>query len=120
MLYSANRMPIVFVIARDWPLRVMVRAQLSARGIQAIGMTEAADAGARVAAGEIPSAVVMESASEADPGLESLARRVPFVVVASRSTADCWPKAAARVLHRPVRVGEVVNAVLDVLRGQHA
>lgn len=113
-------MPIVFVIARDWPLRVMVRAELRARSVHAIGMSTAAEAGAHVAAGEVPSVVVMESSSEVDPGLESLARRVPFVVVASRSTSDSWPKAATRVLHRPVRVGEVARAVLTLLRGRQA
>ncbi|HEV2388877.1 MAG TPA: hypothetical protein VGS20_16670 [Candidatus Acidoferrales bacterium] len=113
-------MPIVFVIARDWPLRAMVRAELRERGIQAVGMTSGIEAGIRVAAGEVPSAVVIESSAEVDPGLASLAQRVPFVVVASNDPAQTWPKPAARVLHRPVRVAEVVKAVLELLRIRQA
>lgn len=113
-------MPTVFVIARDWPLRVMVRAELLEKGIDAIGMQIAAEAGSRIAAGVLPSVVVLEASGELDPGLESLARRVPFVVVASRIDSDRWPGAAARVLERPVRIAEVVGAVLDLLQGRPA
>jgi DNA-binding response OmpR family regulator len=113
-------MPFVFILARDWPLRVLLRAELRERGIQAIGMQSAAEAGTRIASGDLPSVVVLEASERIEPGLESLARRVPFVVVASGADQDAWPAAAARVLHRPVRIAEVVAAVLDLLRGQPA
>jgi hypothetical protein len=111
-------MPTVFIIARDWPLRAMVRAELLEKGIDAIGMQTAAEAGSRIAMGALPSVVVLEASRELDPGLQSLARRVPFVVVASGIDSDQWPAAAARVLRRPVRIAEVVGAVLDLLQGR--
>jgi hypothetical protein len=98
----------------------LLRAELRERGIQAIGMQSAAEAGTRIASGDLPSVVVLEASERIEPGLESLARRVPFVVVASGADQDAWPAAAARVLHRPVRIAEVVAAVLDLLRGQPA
>lgn len=113
-------MPTVFIIARDWPLRAMVRAELLEQGVNAMAMQIAAEAGARIAAGVLPSAVVLEASGEIDPGLESLSRRVPFVVVASGFDSDVWPDSAARVLRRPVRVAEVVAAVLDILHGRPA
>ncbi|HVC00403.1 MAG TPA: hypothetical protein VNJ12_13880 [Candidatus Dormibacteraeota bacterium] len=116
MLYCWAGMPVVFVIASDWKLRSMVRAELRERGIDALGMRNAAEAGAHIASGTLPSAVVLEACARAGPGLESLARRVPFVVVASAVQGQVWPR-AARLLRRPVRIGEIVTAVLEVLRG---
>ncbi|MDE3137632.1 MAG: response regulator transcription factor [Acidobacteriota bacterium] len=113
-------MPIVFILARDWPLRVLLRAELRERGIQAIGMQTAGEVGTRIASGDMPSVVVLEASQDLEPGLESLARRVPFVVVASGADQDAWPAAATTVLHRPVRIAEVVAAVLGHLRGRPA
>jgi DNA-binding response OmpR family regulator len=120
MLYCNAGMPIVFILARDWPLRVLLRAELRERGVQAIGMQTAAEVGTRIASGDMPSVVVLEASLEVEPGLESLARRVPFIVVASGAEQDVWPAAATTVLHRPVRIAEVVAAVLDQLRGRPA
>jgi hypothetical protein len=113
-------MPTVFILARDWSLRAMVRAELRERGIDVQGMEIAAEAGNRIASGVIPSVVVLEAGNRIEPGLESLARRVPFVVVASGLDGDVWPEAAARIFRRPVRIAEVVSAVLDLLRGRPA
>jgi hypothetical protein len=114
-------MPTVFIIARDWPLRAMVRAELLEQGVNAIAMEISAEAGTRIASGVLPTIVVFEASNELDPGLDSLARRVPFVVVTSGiENNDVWPAAAARVLHRPVRVAEIVAAVLDILHGRPA
>lgn len=113
-------MPTVFILARDWALRAMVRAELREKGFDAQGMELAAEAGNRIASGVLPSVVVYEADSKLDPGLDSLARRVPFVVVASGLDGDRWPASAARVLRRPIRVAEVVEAVLGLLRGRPA
>lgn len=109
-------MPVVFVIAHDWNLRAMVRAELREKGIQAMGMESAAEAGACIASGTIPSVVVLEATQRVEPAMESLARGVPFVVVASAVELVDWP-GATRLLHRPVRVGEIVAAVLEILEG---
>jgi hypothetical protein len=119
MLYCGAGMQVVFVIARDGRLRILVRAELRERGIRALGMETADDAGALIGAGTLPSAVVLEASEEVAPGLESLARRVPFVVVASALQPASWPRAARR-LRRPVSVGEIVSAVIDVLKGRSA
>lgn len=112
-------MPVAFIIARDWTLRAMVRAELRERGVEALGMESGAEAGLLVANGTVPWVVVLQASEERQPGLESLARRVPFVVVASAVRPELWPR-AARLLRRPARVGEIVAAVFDVLRGRAA
>lgn len=120
MLYWRIGM-LVFIIAQDWMLRAGVRAELRERGITATGMESVDDAAKAIAAGQMPSAVVVEAGL---PGtnceaLEQLARRVLVIVVASR-----WEpvpiKSAAAVLYRPVRVGDVVARVIQVLQGHPA
>jgi hypothetical protein len=79
-------MPVVFVIARDSKLRVAVRAELRERGIEALGMESPDEAGRAMAAGEMPSVMVVEGLPEftADAAMQQLMKRVPAVVVASR------------------------------------
>ncbi len=93
----------------------MVRAELLERGIRALGMETAGEAGTRIASGVLPAAVVLEPSAAVEPGIESLARRVPLVVVSAATDPEAWPAAAARVLRRPVRVGEVAAAVIELL-----
>ncbi len=115
-------MPIVFVISRDWTLRAAVRAELREAGIEALGMESEEDAGRALAAGSKPSAVVLDATAENAEGvsLENLARRVPFVLVASRTEPTPLRESAAVVLYRPVRVGEIVAQVQQLLRGRAA
>ncbi len=86
-----------------------------------MGMESVDDAAKIIAAGKTPSAVVVEAGVTGTnyEALEQLARRVPVIVVASR-----WDRvpleSAAEVLYRPVRVGDVVARVLQVLQGHPA
>ncbi len=143
MRYSNFRMPVVYVLATDWRLRTAVRAELRERGIDALGMDSAEEAGRALARGEMPAVVVLEANSELvgdsarhhlgdgdlggpvrvvdlGGGLGGLVERVPTVLVASRTETVSLPTAAA-VLYRPVSVGEIVAKVLELLeRGQVA
>lgn len=109
-------MPVVFVIARDWTLRSAVRAELRELGIEALGMESGDDAGRALAAGQTPAAVVLEATSEiaADPAVHNLIERIPTVLVVSRTETVPLPRVAA-VLYRPVRIGEIVARVRDLL-----
>jgi hypothetical protein len=121
MLYWPGGMPTVFIIAQDWLLRTSIRAELREKGIAALGMKSTEEAAQRLAEGTVPSVLVWEATGEAPPaGLESLAGRVPAVVVASRATPGPVLEHAAAVFYRPVRVGDVVAAVLALLRGEPA
>jgi hypothetical protein len=135
MLHWKERMPLVFVIARDWTLRTAVRAELRERGINALGMDSADDAGRALASGQIPAVIVLEGTSEfwSNAALRNLiARRVPTVWIASRTERIPEPPSVAGqsdadtqyigvVLYRPIRVAEVVASVLDQLqKGQAA
>ena len=115
-------MPIVFVVATDWKLRAAVRAELRERGIEALGMESAENAGQALARGEMPSAVVLEATAElaGDRAIQNLVARVPTVVVASRVQAVPLPRVAA-VFYKPVRIGEIVEKVQEMLaRGEAA
>ena len=121
MVDCTRKMPVVFVIAEDWTLRAGVRAELRERGIEALGMESASDASSALAAGQSPAAVILDSGAKAasDPAIQKLAARVPTILIASHTeSAPSLP--AAKIFHRPVRIGEIVSAVLEVLRGQNA
>ncbi len=121
MLYSTEGMPVVYVIGEDWTLRAGVRAELRERGIDALGMETAADAGNALAAGQLPSVMVLDANSKAasDPAIQTLAARVPAVVIASRAPAPCV-LSAAKTFFRPVQIREIVAAVFELLNGLRA
>jgi hypothetical protein len=122
MRYSNNGMPVVFVIATDWKLRAAVRAELRERGIDALGIDSAEDIGRALAGGAVPAVVVLEANAElaGDPAIQGLVARVLTVLVASRTETVALPRVAA-VFYRPVRIGEIVEKVNELLaRGQAA
>jgi len=114
-------MPAVFVVARDWTLRTGVRAELRERGVDALGMESADDAGRAVASGQIPAVIVMEATPEmtGDAAIRQLVERVPAIVIASRTQTVKLPPVDT-VLYRPVRIGEIVARVEELLRQGHA
>ena len=110
------------MIATDWKLRAAVRAELRERGIDALGMETADDAGRVLAQGTMPNAMVLEATADVagDPAIQKLVARVPTVLVASRTETVEWPRVAA-VFYRPVRIGEIVAKVGELLgRGEVA
>jgi hypothetical protein len=121
MLYFRTGMPVVFVIARDWTLRTSVRAELREAGIDALGIESADDAGQALASGQLPSVAVIEAITSLadDPRIASLIERVPAILIASRAETVALPPAAA-VIYRPVRVGEIVAKVSELVRKGHA
>jgi|SRR5579862_272463 hypothetical protein len=122
MRYSKNGMPVVFVIATDWKLRTAVRAELRERAIDALGMDSAEDVGRALAGGAMPAVVVLEANGElgGDAAIQSLVGRVPTVLVASRTETVALPRVAA-VFYRPVRIGDIVAKVSELLeRGEVA
>lgn len=114
-------MAIVYVVATDWKLRTAVRAELREREIEALGMESADDVGRALARGEMPAAVVLEATAElaGDPAIQSLVTRVPTVLVASRVETVPLPKVAA-VFYKPVRIGEIVGKVNEILAREQA
>jgi DNA-binding response OmpR family regulator len=110
-------MPIVFVIGEDWTLRSLVRAELRERGVEALGMETPDEAAQAVAAGTVPSAVVLDATPLGSKTLvlEFLPRSVPVLVVTSPGAPA--PAGAAAVLFKPVRVGEIVASVENLLKG---
>lgn len=118
-------MPAVFVIARDWTLRVGVRAELREARIEALGLESLDDLARALAQGRLPSVIVLDAdiaaGSPSGPeALANLAKRVPVIVVASRTQPAPAVEGAAAVLYRPVRIGDIVARVQQVLAGQAA
>jgi len=121
MLHSKDEMPVVFIIARDWNLRAGVRAELRERGIEALGMDAPGDAGRAIAGGQLPAVVVLEAVPELtdDPGVQKLVKSVPTIVIASRTETVPLPPVDT-VIYRPVRVGEIVGRVHELIARGHA
>jgi DNA-binding response OmpR family regulator len=116
-----DEMPVVFVIARDWTLRAGVRAELRECGIEALGMDAPADAGRAIASGQLPAAVVLEAIPElaGNLAIQRLVERVPTILIASRTETVPLPPVDT-VFYRPVRVGEIVTRVHDLIARGHA
>jgi len=120
VLSSTPGMLTVFVIAHDWTLRAGVRAELREQGIDALGMDSVDQAGQAIATGQIPAALVMEAIPEitGQPAAQRLVERVPTILIASRTETAPLPVAA--VLYRPVRIGEIVGRVKELVRPGYA
>ncbi len=102
-------------------LRTAIRAELRERGVDALGMESAQDAGRVIAQGTVPAVLVLDSKSKAaaDPAIQALASRVSTLLIASR-VEELPEFRPAVILNRPVRVAEVTDAVLRLLRGTAA
>lgn len=113
-------MPLVFIIARDWQLRAGLRAELRESGIDALGMDSAEDAGRSFAEGQMPALAVVEATAEfaGNAAIQSLVKRVPAILIASRTETVPLPPAAA-IFYRPVSIGDITNRVLQLLKTGH-
>lgn len=102
-------------------LRAGVRAELRECGIKALGMETSSDVGQAIARGEMPTVMVIDGNAKAasDPALQRLVERIPAIVIAPRTTSIALG-AAAKLLFRPVQVGEIVSAVVELLKGRKA
>lgn len=111
----------MFVISEEWMLRAGVRAELRERGIKALGMQTAADVGAAIAAGESPSVVVIDGNANAASAaaVQQLIKRIPAIVIAPRTT-KISVGSPTQVLFRPVQIGEIVAAVIQLTKGLRA
>ena len=122
-------MAIVFVIATDWQLRATVRAELRELNIDALGMDSPDEAGRALAADQMPDAIVLEATADvaSNPAIQNLIKRVPAVVIASRTewlptfaTNDLFALAPGSVvLYRPVTVGDIIKKVRAILTRAH-
>lgn len=127
-----GRMPVVFVVARDWVLRRSVRAELRERGVDALGMDSPDDIGRALASGQLPAAVVLEGTADfaSHLGVLGLISRVPTILIASRTEKiplvqqkderEQPTSYIGAVLYRPVLVGDIVARVMQFLRKGHA
>jgi hypothetical protein len=108
-------MPIVFVISPDWTLRTKVRAGLREVGVMALGMQATGDLEEVFMRGVVPSSIVLDGAELEDPKaqkmLKTLAQDVAVLLLGPAVvSASSYP--GTEVLHRPVRVQDVVSRVL--------
>ncbi len=123
MLYSASKMPVVFIVSSEWDLRGAIRAELREAGIDALGIESVANMAATIAGGVAPSLVVLDGSELHDPeahqALEHLTARIPFLVVDSRLN-PAPPLPGAKTVFRPIQVKEIVNLVLAMLSQKSA
>jgi len=111
-------MHLVFIVARDWTLRAGVRAELREKGIDALGLESMDDLAMALAAGQTPTALMIEAGAEGTQtaAAAQLMRRFPSLFVASRADKFDLP-AGVILLYRPVRVGEIVERVIEIVKG---
>ncbi len=113
-------MAVVYVIATDWTMRTAVRAELREMGVDALGMNSAEDVRHAFASNALPNAVVLEATPEliGDSLIRSLIRRVPAVLIASRTIDVPLPDVTA-IFYRPVSIADIVVRVNEILAQDH-
>ena len=118
MLYSASKMPVVFIVSGEWDLRGAVRAELREAGIEALGMESVEDMARMISSGIAPALVVLDGAQLRGPetreALQNLSSRLPLLVIDSRLN-PAPPLPNAHTILRPVQVKEIVARVLEML-----
>lgn len=109
-------MPVAFVISEEWIFRAGIRAELRERGWQALGLESATDVGQAIAAGDMPAVMVIDgnAVAASDPAIQQLVERIPAIVIAP-GTRSIPLGSAAKVLFRPVQIGEIVAAVVELV-----
>lgn len=108
----------VFVVSGDWKFRALVRAELRERGYEARGYEGLATAAGDLSPeGGFPALLVLDAAdAEAASACEqvaSWAKRFPVVVVVGAGEATFQPPPGVSVLHRPMRIEEIVARVVE-------
>jgi hypothetical protein len=118
MLYSASKMPVVFIVSGEWDLRGAVRAELREAGIEALGVESVEDMARMISGGIAPALVVLDGAQLGGPetreALQNLSSRLPLLVIDSRLN-PAPPLPNAHTILRPVQVKEIVARVLEML-----
>jgi len=118
MLYSASKMPVVFIVSGEWDLRGAVRAELREAGIEALGMETVEDMARMISGGIALALVVLDGAQLGGPetreALQNLSSRLPLLVIDSRLN-PAPPLPNAHTILRPVQVKEIVARVLEML-----
>jgi hypothetical protein len=80
-------------------------------------METAEDVGRAITDGEMPAVIVVEGAAPLalHPAIQNLVRTARTILIASRTEPIPLPP-VARIFYRPVRIGEIVTAVQELLR----
>lgn len=108
----------VFVVSADWKFRALVRAELRERGYEARGYESLATAAGDLShEGGFPALLVLDVA-EVDPAgaceqVAAWAKDFPVVVVVGAGEATFQPPPGVSVLHRPMRIEEIVARVVE-------
>ena len=110
-------MKTIFVVGREWRFRTLLRAQLREQGYEARGFETLAEAAAALVSGPAPAAVVFDT-TDSDPAetathLRQWAGRLSVVIIAGAQ--EQIPFGAARMLRRPVSIGQVTEVLEELL-----
>ena len=70
---------------------------------------------------QLPAAIVLEATAEllANPAIQNLVSVAPTILIASRTETVALPTVAT-VLYRPVRIGDIIAKVRELLAQDHA
>lgn len=110
-------MKAIFVVGREWRFRTLLRAQLREQGYDARGFETLAEVAEALVSTPAPGLVVFDTtdsdAAETAAHLREWAERLPVLVIASAQ--EDVPPGAARVLRRPVSIGQVTELLDELL-----
>lgn len=110
-------MKTIFVVGREWRFRSLLRAQLREQGYEARGFETLAEVADALVSAPAPALVVFDTTdsntTDTTAHLREWSGRLQVVLIAGAQ--EEVPLGAARVLRRPVSIGQVATLLAELL-----
>ena len=110
----------IIVVGADWRFRALVRAELRECGYAALGWKTLEEAQAAFAGcSQFPAALVFDATGHEPAAVQgqltALATRLPVILVLGAAEPAFTLPAGIRLLRRPVRIDQIVQAVASTV-----
>ena len=114
------------VIVKDWKERAFIRAELIEEGIRAFAVEKMGDADEWLADTKVlPIIIIYDTNNQDNPTqdlkrLSDLASLIPVLIIATpaeKREIDFDERGFKHIIQRPIRIGDVVGHVKQILKG---
>ena len=120
------RIRAAIVVVKDWKVRAFIRAELIEEGIRTFAVERMCEAEEWLAdPGVLPIIIIYDTNNQENPTqdlkrLSDLASRIPVLIIttpAEKREINFDELGFKHVIQRPIRIGDVVGSVKEILKG---
>ena len=121
------RIRAAIVVVKDWKVRAFIRAELIEEGIRTFAVERMCEAEEWLAdPGVLPIIIIYDTNNQENPTqdlkrLSDLASRIPVLIIttpAEKREINFDELGFKHVIQRPIRIGDVVGSVKEILKGE--